>query len=616
MPDGAAFAFSFPTPLTLLGQAAANDLPSPGFGVIAALIIFIAASVWLGTLAQQVVRRSSFVKGFFLGNRGLGAWALALTATVQSGGTFMGFPALVYSHGWIVGLWIGSYMVVPITGFGMVGKRIAQISRKTGAITMPDLFRERFESPTLGLVTSLAVIVFLSAAMVAQFKAGATVMKLAFPGTQYLSFSEDDGSSALLATADGEGAPATQSLKAKIEWLKRNVDWPYMLGLLIFSVTVVGYTLIGGFLAAVWTDLFQSVMMFIGVLVLLGLSLYAVGGMENASRGAAAGAQIAAQEAAAASDKPVETDAGLRFVTGPGFSPDGRDFLPIGMAVSFFILWPAAGFSTPASVTRVMACKSTRTLRQSIFLLCVYNLGIYIPLICICMCARTLMPNLAKPDEVIPRMALTMTEGLPAGQFISGMILAAPFGAIMASVSTYLVVIAAGLVRDLYQRFWNPEATERDLRRMSRLGMVCIGVLALALNIYPVKYLQAVIVFASSGTGASFIVPCLMLCYWRRATAAGVLAAMVGGAGSLVLFYVLGPIMPDAGIGAATSFRPYFFLGIDPLIWALVFSTAAGIAVSLFTQPPSEAKTQMLFDAVEPEAAMVPTGGVAQVAGG
>jgi len=594
---------------TLLAQSSGDALPTPGPGVIFALILFIAASVWLGTIAQKVVRRSSFVKGFFLGNRGLGAWALALTATVQSGGTFMGFPALVYSHGWIVALWIGSYMVVPITGFGIVGKRVAQISRKTGAITMPDLFRERFASPALGLVTSLLVIFFLSAAMVAQFKAGATVMKLAFPGTGFLSFSEDAGGGLLKETTAGdadiaEGAsaePQAGDWAARMEWLKQNVDWPYMLGLLIFSFTVVGYTLIGGFLAAVWTDLFQSVMMFIGVLLLLGLSLYAVGGLEAASKGAAEGAQLAAEVAAAKSDPPKEANpnAGNRYLTGPGFTTDGRAFLPLSLAVSFFVLWPAAGFSTPASVTRVMACKNTRTLRQSIFLLCVYNLGIYIPLICICMCARTLMPNLAKPDEVVPRMALTMTEGLPLGQLISGLILAAPFGAIMASVSTYLVVIAAGLVRDLYQRFWNPEATERELKRMSRLGMVLVGVLAFSLNVYPVKYLQALIVFASGGVGAAFIVPVLMLCYWRRATAAGALAAMVFGAGTLVVFYVLGPMMPDRMIGAETSFRPYFFLGMDPLIWALLASVTGGVFVSLVTEAPREELVSRLFDAQE-----------------
>ena len=78
-------------------------------------------------------------------------------------------------------LWIGSYMVVPLTGFGLIGKRIAQISRRTGAVTVPDLFRARFGSPAAGLITSLLIIVFMSIMMIAQFKAGATVMKEAWP---------------------------------------------------------------------------------------------------------------------------------------------------------------------------------------------------------------------------------------------------------------------------------------------------------------------------------------------------------------------------------------------------------------------------------------------------
>src|SRR5688572_22168354 len=224
------------------------------YGALFALVVFIDASVWLGTLAQRVVEKGSFLKGYFLGNRGLGVWALALTATVQSGGTFMGFPGYVYAYGWVGALFIASYMVVPLTGFAIIGKRIAQISRKTGAITIPDLFRDRFNSPTLGLVSSLIILVFMTTMMIGQFKAGAIVMKLALAGA----------------------IPASEHAT--------DYDTAFYVGLAVFALTVVGYTMIGGFLAAVWTDLFQSVMMFIGVLILLGLSLYAAGGLENATR--------------------------------------------------------------------------------------------------------------------------------------------------------------------------------------------------------------------------------------------------------------------------------------------------------------------------------------------
>ena len=571
--------------------------PKPGIGTMVALVIFIAASVWLGTLAQKVVSKGSFVKGFFLGNRGLGAWAVALTATVQSGGTFMGFPSLVYSYGWIVALWIGSYMVVPITGFGIVGKRIAQISRKTGAITMPDLFRERFQSPTLGLVTSLLIILFMTSMMVAQFKAGATVMKIAWPGSGFLSFSEDAGPEAA-APADAKEQPV---LTRVANWWK-GADKAYLFGLVIFSVTVIGYTLIGGFLAAVWTDLFQSVMMFIGVLLLLGLSLYAVGGLENASRQSIANAQKAAEKAAEKSTPPLQVtpDEGAKLATGPGFPKGGRDFLPISLAISFFLFWPAAGFSSPASVTRIMACKDTATLRKSILLLCFYNLGIYLPLICICMCARAMpgdMSDLAKTDEVIPRMAIMTTKELFGGELISGLILAAPFGAIMATVSSYLVVISSGIVRDLYQRFIKPDASERDLKRMAQLGMIVVGLLAVLLNIEPVDYLKALVVFSSGGAGASFVVPCLMLCYWRRATAAGVLSAMLSGATTVLAFYVAGRFTDDQMIGGSPNFRPYFLLGIEPMLWGILISATAGIAVSLLTPPPAQKHVSSLFDA-------------------
>src|SRR4051812_34427962 len=332
-----------PDAFCLLAQAAATNttaLPSPGVGAIVALVLFIAASVWLGTIAQKVVERSQFIQGYFQGNRGLGAWTIALTATVQSGGTFMGFPSLVYTYGWIVALWIGSYMVVPLTGFGVIGKRIAQISRRTGAVTMPDLFRARYASPAAGLVCSLLIIVFMTIMMLAQFKAGAVVMKIAWPGTGALALAEDTSGP---------------------------IDRVYLIGLAIFSLTVVGYTLIGGFLAAVWTDLLQSGMMFIGVMILVVLALTATGGLGRASRKAVENVEQLAIEKGKTPEEAHH--AASQYAAGPGLRSDGTLFLPLTMAFSFFCFWPFAGMASPASVVRIMACKDTRVLRQSIFLL-------------------------------------------------------------------------------------------------------------------------------------------------------------------------------------------------------------------------------------------------------
>src|SRR3954452_22439781 len=164
-----------------------------------ALVLFTLISLGLGIVANLVQRKGSFLEKYFLGNRSLGAFAVALTASVMSGGTFVGFPSLTYTFGWVVGLWICSYMVAPLTVLGVLGKRIGQLSRKTGAITLPDLFRERFSSPTLGMLTSVLIMFFLVCNLVPQFTAGARIMKIVLPAETVSWVVSDD----LSATTDG-----------------------------------------------------------------------------------------------------------------------------------------------------------------------------------------------------------------------------------------------------------------------------------------------------------------------------------------------------------------------------------------------------------------------------
>src|SRR5688500_19362835 len=117
-----------------------------------ALVLMMAASMWIGVSANRATQKGGFMAGYFLGNRGLGSWSMALTATVMSGGTFMGFPSLVYQYGWSLALWIASYMVVPLCTFVVLGKRMGQLSRQMVTITLPDFLRERFSSHALGMV--------------------------------------------------------------------------------------------------------------------------------------------------------------------------------------------------------------------------------------------------------------------------------------------------------------------------------------------------------------------------------------------------------------------------------------------------------------------------------
>lgn len=234
----------------------------------AALVTFGLYTVAVFVLAwfsHRVLARREFLNEYYLGSRGLGVIAFALTfgATAASAGTFAGFPSLVYTHGWVLALWIAGYMMVPLCMMGLFGKRINQLARRSGCITVPDILRARFQSPGLALSSTLMMVVMLAFYLVPQFKLAAIILRKLLEG------------SALLTTGSDSIRILTSPLGLEAE---------YIVCLLIFAVLVVVYTTYGGFRAVVWTDVMQGIVMGGGVVVLLALALVYIGGLESATR--------------------------------------------------------------------------------------------------------------------------------------------------------------------------------------------------------------------------------------------------------------------------------------------------------------------------------------------
>ncbi len=235
----------------------------------AALVTFLLYTLAVFALAwfsNRLLQSKNFISEYFLGSRGLGMWAFALTfaATSSSGGSFTGFPAKIYTHGWILALWIASYMVVPICAMGLLGKRINQVARISGSITVPDVIRDRFHSAAFGLLATLLIVFFMSFNLVAQFKAGSKILQ---------TLIEDVPS---FQAATTWLAPRVQDVG-----MLQGVDPGYLLCLVAFALAVVAYTTYGGFHAVVWTDVMQGIVMLAGVVIMLPLAVYMAGGLST-----------------------------------------------------------------------------------------------------------------------------------------------------------------------------------------------------------------------------------------------------------------------------------------------------------------------------------------------
>ena len=181
-------------------------------------------------------KKSGFVKEYFIGNRFAGGFVLAMTciATYGSVSSFVGGPGQAYTigFGWV-------YMsAVQVTSlfllYGLVGKKLAVISRRINAITIIDIIRARYKSNILANLSAVIILCFFIAMMIAQFVGGAKLFE-AVTGLNYVT------------------------------------------GLALFGLVSIVFTSIGGFRGVALTDTLCGIAMLVCIFV-LGYGLFSSAG--------------------------------------------------------------------------------------------------------------------------------------------------------------------------------------------------------------------------------------------------------------------------------------------------------------------------------------------------
>lgn len=146
------------------------------------VLIFLVFALGLAIAARRRSRAAGeggFVKEYFIGNRTLGGFVLAMTtiATYGSVSSFVGGPGQAWQTGFG---WVYMAAVQVTTLFllyGIMGKKMALVSRKLGAVTVIDVIRARFRSNALANAAALIIVLFFAATMVAQFVGGAKLFE-------------------------------------------------------------------------------------------------------------------------------------------------------------------------------------------------------------------------------------------------------------------------------------------------------------------------------------------------------------------------------------------------------------------------------------------------------
>lgn len=321
----------------------------------------------------------------------------------------------------------------------------------------------------------------------------------------------------------------------------------YHLGLIVFAVVVLVYTTVGGFRAVVYADFLQGSVILIGGITVFFSALRLAGGFGS----------ITAQLAAISPE----------LVTLPG----GDDLGTFWWAISLSSLLVAV-VVMPHTAVRAMAYKSSKAMHRAIIIgtiitaIITWFFGFMGPM------ARVLVPGLEASVLAVPMLII---EVMPP--IIAGIILGAPIAAMISSVDSMLLVIASSIVKDLYYNYFKPAASNMEIKRITYLAMLIIGVIIVFIASYPPEVLQFLVLFSTGGFGVVLVTPILFGLYWKKANSSGCAASIIGG----MLTYIA------LGLFGGGGYHPY-----AP---AFIVSVLLMVLVSQYTKRPADSVIKVFW---------------------
>jgi len=292
----------------------------------------------------------------------------------------------------------------------------------------------------------------------------------------------------------------------------------YQLGILIMALVTGAYVILGGLRAVIVTDVIQSILMLVGGLIVAFIifGLPEVGGWSGMrAMDAAAAPDAQKMHLYEASDHPTLPWTGMLS----------------GLMVLHFFYWGTNQFI----VQRALSARSDREARIGIITAGFFKLLIPFFSIGTGIAAYYLFKKnnmVVASDDVFITLLTEYVK--PIGFGVLGLVAAGLIGAILSTVDSMLNSAATIITFDLYKKYVNPDAEDKKLVWVGRIWIAIFIVIAGFVSIAIMDpnskspffiYVAANQMKLVSGVVVAFLVGM----FWKRATGAGGIAAILSG---------------------------------------------------------------------------------------
>ena len=320
-------------------------------------------------------------------------------------------------------------------------------------------------------------------------------------------------------------------------------------GIIIVAVFVITYTLLAGMLSVAHLDIFNGIIMITGIFLAVPFLIHHVGGLDYI----------------------------VANVTPRKNSILGN--MTWIQAMGYFIPTLLLALGNGNMYQRFFSAKNEKEAKKSVigWVIGVILLGIALQSLAVVGSSYFKGLEAEESGKIILFVA---HKGVPVA--VGCTLMVAIVAIIISTANSFLLVPATNVIRDIYQRFINPDLPDKKMILYSRLTVVVLGLIAYSLISFFPRILDAA--YAAYTVYGAGITPALMaVFFWKRATTAGGVLSMLGGMTTTVIWEIINKVQGHLPLGMPTIYP------------ALICSLSLLIAVSLFTQKPSPEKWRPFF---------------------
>ena len=418
--------------------------------IVVYLLILLIIGVYLS-------KRQKTEEDFFLAHRKLGSFhaAASVFSTLAGAGTIFASIALGYTYGISI-MWFFVAGFIGLFIFSFAAPKIKKISDENGCITLPELLKTKLDRKTSILASIITIIIF-GGFVAVNFLVAGNILKIVF-------------------------------------------DIPIIPVIILFALIVLLYSLLGGFKAVIWTDIFQMFLILIGMLMMIFISLDVSGGFSSIGK----------------------LPENLLDPFGMGLT------LIIGLFVSTILAY----FASQDLFQRIFATKDQKTAKKSTYFMGILFVLGGILFMLVGLFGRALFPDIMA-DQVIPIMT---TNLIPVG--LVGFILVSYLAMANSTADSEMLTVTSNIMRDfICSKDSSKKLTSQSCVTVSRLILIIIAIVSLTVAILVPNIVNIILsLYTWLGILGLNVIATL---FWKRTTSNAVFTSLVLGFGSAVVYSFL-----------------------------------------------------------------------------